>query len=77
MVEVLILVLFLISGGATGWMGVHLLPQEMLDDVTDVQRVRLVLTGIGTAVGLVAGLVFKRLRLQLMQQVQQLLTLSL
>ena len=52
MVEVLILVLFLISGGATGWMGVHLLPQEMLDDVTDVQRVRLVLTGIGTAVGL-------------------------
>ena len=74
MVEVLILVLFLISGGATGWMGVHLLPQEMLDDVTDVQRVRLVLTGIGTAVGLVAGLVFKRLRLQLMQQVRTMPT---
>jgi uncharacterized protein YacL len=74
MVEVLILVLFLISGGATGWMGVHLLPQEMLDDVTDVQRVRLGLTGLGTAIGLVAGLVFKRLRLQLMQQVRTMPT---
>ena len=74
MVEVLILVLFLISGGATGWMGVHLLPQEMLDDVTDVQRVRLGLTGLGTGIGLVAGLVFKRLRLQLMQQVRTMPT---
>ena len=74
MVEVLILVLFLISGGATGWMGVHLLPQEMLDDVTDVQRVRLGLTGVGTGIGLVAGLVFKRLRLQLMQQVRTMPT---
>jgi uncharacterized protein YacL len=74
MVEVLILVLFLISGGATGWMGVHLLPQEMLDDVTDVQRVRLGLTVIGTGVGAVAGLVFKRLRLQLMQQVRTMPT---
>ena len=55
-------------------MGVHLLPQEMLDDVTDVQRVRLGLTGVGTGIGLVAGLVFKRLRLQLMQQVRTMPT---
>merc|ERR1711965_1196957 len=56
------------------WMGVHLLPQEMLDDVTDVQRVRLGLTGVGTGIGLVAGLVFRRLRQQLMQQVRTMPT---
>ena len=43
MVEALILLLFLISGSATGWMGVHLLPQELLDDV-NAQGVRLGLT---------------------------------
>ena len=40
MVEPLILILFLISGAATGWMGVHLLPQELLDEGTDVELVR-------------------------------------
>ncbi|PTU01706.1 hypothetical protein DBR45_16115, partial [Pseudomonas sp. HMWF031] len=53
MVEALILLLFLISGSATGWMGVHLLPQELLDDV-NAQGVRLGLTAAGAGIGIVA-----------------------
>ena len=74
MVEPLILILFLISGAATGWMGVHLLPQELLDEGTDVELVRWGLTAGGAAVGGVAGLVFRRLRQQLMQQVRTMPT---
>ena len=74
MVEPLILILFLISGAATGWMGVHLLPQELLDDGTDVALVRWGLTGGGAIAGLVAGFVFRRLRQQLMRQVRTMPT---
>ena len=73
MVEALILLLFLISGSATGWMGVHLLPQELLDDV-NAQGVRLGLTAAGAGIGIVAGLVFRRLRQQLMRQVRTMPT---
>ena len=73
MVEALIIVLFLISGTATGWMGVHLLPQELLDD-TNAQQVRLGLSAGGAVIGLVAGLVFRRLRQRLMNQVRTMPT---
>jgi uncharacterized protein YacL len=74
MVEPLILILFLISGAATGWMGVHLLPQELLDEGTDVELVRWGLTAGGAVIGIVAGLVFRRLRQQLMRQVRTMPT---
>ena len=74
MVEPLILILFLISGAATGWMGVHLLPQELLDEGTDVEFVRWGLTAGGAVIGGVAGLVFRRLRQQLMRQVRTMPT---
>ncbi len=73
MVEALIIILFLISGAATGWMGVHLLPQELLDDVNP-QEVRLGLSAAGAVVGLVAGRVFRGLRQQLMNQVRTMPT---
>ena len=73
MVEALIIILFLISGTATGWMGVHLLPQELLDD-TNAQQVRLGLSAGGAVIGLVAGLVFRRLRQRLMNQVRTMPT---
>ncbi len=73
MVEALIIVLFLVSGTATGWMGVHLLPQELLDD-TNAQQVRLGLSAGGAVIGLVAGLVFRRLRQRLMNQVRTMPT---
>ena len=73
MVEALIIILFLISGTATGWMGVHLLPQELLDD-TNAQQVRLGLSAGGAVIGIVAGLVFRRLRQRLMNQVRTMPT---
>ena len=73
MVEALIIILFLISGTATGWMGVHLLPQELLDDA-NAQQVRLGLSAGGAVIGLVAGLVFRRLRQRLMNQVRTMPT---
>ncbi len=73
MVEALIIILFLISGTATGWMGVHLLPQELLDD-TNAQQVRLGLSAGGAVIGLVAGLVFRGLRQRLMNQVRTMPT---
>ena len=74
MVELLILILFVISGAATGWMGVHLLPQELLAAGTDVELVRWGLTSGSALIGLVAGLVFRRLRQQLMRQVRTMPT---
>ena len=73
MVEALIIILFLISGTATGWMGVHLLPQELLDNA-NAQQVRLGLSAGGAVIGLVAGLVFRRLRQRLMNQVRTMPT---
>ncbi|NDD70285.1 MAG: PIN/TRAM domain-containing protein, partial [Synechococcaceae bacterium WB9_4xC_028] len=67
MVEALILLVFLISGASAGWMGVHLLPQDLFNDTTNVEGVRWVLTGFGAFIGLIAGLVFRRLRQQLMR----------
>ena len=74
MVDLLILMLFVGSGGAAGWMGVHLLPAELVNPATDAEQLRLILTGSGGGVGLLAGLVFKRLRLRLMQQVRTMPT---
>ena len=74
MVDLLILMLFVGSGGAAGWMGVHLLPAELVNPGTDAERLRLILTGSGGGVGLLAGLVFQRLRLRLMQQVRTMPT---
>jgi uncharacterized protein YacL len=74
MVEPLILLVFLLSGASAGWMGVHLLPQELLDESTNVAGVRWVLTGFGAFFGLIAGLVFQRLRQQLMRQVRSMPT---
>ena len=74
MVDLLILILFVGSGGAAGWMGVHLLPAELVNPGTDAEQLRLILTGSGGGAGLLAGLVFKRLRLRLMQQVRTMPT---
>ncbi|MEC8215240.1 MAG: PIN/TRAM domain-containing protein, partial [Cyanobacteriota bacterium] len=74
MVDPLILLLFMASGAAAGWMGVHLLPAELLDETTNAEGVRWVLTGFGSFFGLIAGLVFQRLRQRLMQQVRTMPT---
>ena len=74
MVDLLILMLFLISGAATGWLGVELLPERLLEQTTNIDRLRLVLSGFGAFFGLLAGFFFQRLRQRLMQQVRTMPT---
>ena len=74
MVDLLILVLFLISGAATGWLGVELLPERLLEQTINIDRLRLVLSGLSACFGLLAGFFFQRLRQRLMQQVRTMPT---
>jgi uncharacterized protein YacL len=74
MVDSLILVLFLISGAATGWLGVDLLPEKLLLQVTNLEGLRTVLAGFGAFFGLVAGFFFQQLRKRLMAQVRSMPT---
>ncbi|MCP9915113.1 PIN/TRAM domain-containing protein [Cyanobium sp. ATX 6F1] len=74
MVDTLILVLFLISGAATGWLGVDLLPEDLLIKVSDLAKLRWELAGFGTFVALLAGLFFQQLRRRLMAQVRSMPT---
>jgi len=74
MVDTLILVLFLISGAATGWLGVDLLPEKLLLEVTNLEGLRTVLGGFGAFFGLIAGFMFQQLRRRLMAQVRSMPT---
>ncbi|WP_063397264.1 PIN/TRAM domain-containing protein [Prochlorococcus sp. MIT 1303] len=74
MVDLLILVLFLISGAATGWLGVELLPERLLEQTINIDRLRLALSGLSACFGLLAGFFFQRLRQRLMQQVRTMPT---
>ena len=55
-------------------MGIHLLPIGVVNETTDAEQLRLILTASGGGIGLIAGLVFKRLRVSLMQQVRTMPT---
>ncbi len=74
MLDTLILFLFLISGAATGWLGVDLLPEPLLLQVNNLEGLRWVLGGFGAFFGLVAGIFFGQLRRRLMAQVRSMPT---
>ncbi len=74
MVDTLILLLFLISGAATGWLGVDLLPEQLLLEVTNQEGLRSVMGGFGAFFGLIAGIFFQQLRRRLMAQVRSMPT---
>jgi uncharacterized protein YacL len=74
MVDTLILLLFLLSGGATGWLGVDLLPETLLLQVSNPEGLRSVMAGFGAFFGLIAGIFFQQLRRRLMQQVRSMPT---
>jgi uncharacterized protein YacL len=74
MVDSLILVLFLISGAAAGWLGVDLLPEALLVQVDNPEGLRTVLGGFGAFFGLLAGFFFGQLRRRLMAQVRAMPT---
>ena len=73
-VEALILLLFVISGAAAGWLGVDLLPPQALMQVTNLEGLQWVLGGFGAFFGLIAGFLFQRLRERLMRQVRTMPT---
>ena len=74
MVDSLILILFLISGAAAGWLGVDLLPEPLLLQVDNPEGLRTVLGGFGAFFGLLAGFFFGQLRRRLMAQVRTMPT---
>ncbi|MGB5134435.1 MAG: TRAM domain-containing protein [Prochlorococcaceae cyanobacterium] len=74
MVDSLILILFLISGAAAGWLGVDLLPEALLVQVNNPEGLRTVLAGFGAFFGLLAGFFFGQLRRRLMAQVRSMPT---
>ena len=74
MVDSLILILFVISGAAAGWLGVDLLPEQQLLQVDNPEGLRTVLGGFGAFFGLLAGFFFGQLRRKLMAQVRSMPT---
>jgi uncharacterized protein YacL len=74
MADFLILILFVISGAAAGWLGVDLLPEQLLLQVDNPAGLRLVLGGFGAFFGLIAAIFFQQLRRRLMQQVRTMPT---
>ena len=74
MADFLILILFVISGAAAGWLGEDLLPEQLLLQVDNPAGLRLVLGGFGAFFGLIAAIFFQQLRRRLMQQVRTMPT---
>ena len=74
MVDSLILVLFVVSGAAAGWLGVDLLPEQQLIRIQNLEQLSWILGGAGALAGLLAGVVFQRLRRRLMEQVRSMPT---
>ena len=74
MVNPLILILFLISGVAVGWLGVDLLPTKMLEEVSNINGLRKVLAGFGGFFGVLTGFFFQLLRQRLMAQIRNVPT---
>ncbi len=74
MMELLILVLFFISGVATGWLGVDFLPDQIVAEVTNLKGLRTLLGGFGALLGLLAGFLFQQLRQRLMRRIRTMPT---
>jgi len=74
MVDIFILVLFVLSGAAAGWLGVDLLPEPLLIQVDNPDGLRTVLGGFGAFFGVIAGFLFQQLRRRLMAQVRSMPT---
>ncbi len=74
MTDILVLILFVLSGAASGWLGVDLLPIDILKQVSNVEGFRIVLAIIGLFIGLAAGFVFLQLRKTFLDQIRTMPT---
>ena len=62
MADLVILVLFLVSGAITGWIGVNWLPNETLDQITNLQNLKIALSGLTALVGLLIAFLFQQFK---------------
>ena len=70
MVGPLILILFLIAGAASGWLGVNFVPSKMLEEVRNFQGLQIIFSIFGSLLGLLIGFLFQQLRIRLTQQIK-------
>ena len=74
MADLVILVLFLISGAITGWIGVNWLPQETLDKITNLKNLKIALSGLTALVGLLIAFLFQQFRNKLTKRIRTMPT---
>ncbi len=63
----LILLLFLIAGASTGWLGFDLFPQWLLENTSEIENIKFLITGLSGLIGLIAGFVFQEIRKKLVE----------
>ena len=74
MTDLAILVLFLISGAITGWIGVNWLPEETLDHITNLKNLKIALSGLTALVGLLIAFLFQQFRNKLTKRIRTMPT---
>ena len=74
MADLVILVLFLISGAITGWIGVNWLPQETLNQITNLRNLKIALSGLTALVGLLIAFLFQQFRNNLTKRIRTMPT---
>ena len=84
MVDLLILVLFLVSGAATGWLCIDFLPEKLLEQVllqegfieqfASKADLKSLFAGFGALFGLSAGFFFQQLRKRLIRKIRTMPT---
>ena len=74
MADIVILVLFLISGAITGWIGVNWLPQETLDNITNLRNLKIALSGLIALIGLLIAFLFQQFRNKLTKRIRTMPT---
>ena len=74
MADLVILVLFLISGGITGWIGVNWLPEETLDHITNLKNLKIALSGLTALLSLLIAFLFQQFRNKLTKRIKTMPT---
>jgi len=74
MADLVILILFLISGAITGWIGVSWLPQETLDHITNIRNLKIALSGLTALIGLLIAFLFQQFRNKLTNTIRTMPT---
>ena len=74
MADLLILFLLFFSGGVAGWIGVDLLPAEVLDKVTNLKNFKIAIAGLVAVLAFLIGLILQQIRTKLTNQIRTLPT---